>query len=47
MKPPLDEETRARNRRSLVIALGLAAFVVLVFVITLTRLGGEVANRPL
>ncbi|MEI7932184.1 MAG: hypothetical protein WCI21_03910 [Alphaproteobacteria bacterium] len=47
MKPPIDEETRARNRRSLMIALGLVAFVVLVFVVTITRMGGDVVNRPL
>lgn len=41
------DETRARNRRSLVIALGLVAFVVLVFVVTIVRLGGNVADRPL
>jgi hypothetical protein len=40
VKPPIDEETRARNLRSLVIALGLGAFVVLVFVIAIVRMGG-------
>ena len=33
-----DDELRARRRRNLVIALTLAAFVALVFVITLTKL---------
>lgn len=46
MKNDTDEK-RARNRRSLAIALGLVAFVVLVFVVTIVRLGGNVADRPL
>ena len=33
-----DDEIRARSRRNLIIALSLLAFVVLVFVITLTKL---------
>jgi len=47
LKPPLDDDTRARNRRSLIMALGLGAFVILVFVITIVRLGGSVVDRPL
>ena len=42
---PTPEAERARKRRSLVMALGLVAFVVLVFVITIVRIGGDVANR--
>jgi len=42
-----EDEKRARNRRSLVIALGLAAFVILVFTVTILRLGGSVTDRPL
>lgn len=38
---------RARNRRSWAIAIGLVAFVVIVFVVTIVRLGGNVADRPL
>jgi hypothetical protein len=34
------EQTRARNRRNLWIALSIAAFMALVFVITLVRLQG-------
>jgi hypothetical protein len=34
---------RARRGRNIAIAVGLLAFVVLVFVITLVRLGGNVA----
>ena len=33
-----DDEVRARNRRNLVIALALLAFVTLVFVITIVQL---------
>ncbi|ATC33937.1 MAG: hypothetical protein B7Z12_06005 [Caulobacter vibrioides] len=35
---------KARDGRNLALALGLVAFVVLVFVVTLVRLGGNVAN---
>jgi hypothetical protein len=41
------EEVAARRRRSIVIAVSLAAFVVLVFVVTLVRLGGNVIQQPL
>jgi hypothetical protein len=40
-----DEATaRARRSRSLAIALGLLAFVALVFVVTLLKLSGNVAH---
>ena len=38
---------RARRMRNIVIALGLVAFVVLMFVITYVRLQGNVGVRPL
>jgi len=41
------EAAKARSRRNLAIALSLAVFVILVFVVTLTRLGADVATRPL
>jgi len=41
------EQEKARKRRNLVIALGIAAFMALVFVITLTRLQAGVLDRPL
>lgn len=41
------EEEKARKRRNLVIALSLAAFMALVFVITLAKLGASVLERPL
>lgn len=44
--PESEEAAKARRRRNLVLALGLAAFVVLVFVVTLVRLGANVAKQP-
>ena len=41
-----DAEFRARRGRNIAIAVGLALFVILVFVVTLVRLGANVANRP-
>ena len=37
-----DEATKARRRRSLALALGLVAFVVLIFVVTLVKMKGDV-----
>lgn len=43
-----DQETRRRQRmRSIAIGLALAALVVLFYVATLVRLGGNALNRPL
>jgi hypothetical protein len=43
-----DREAQRRQRmRSIAIALALAALVVLFYVATLVRLGGNVLNRPL
>jgi len=39
-------EAKARRGRNIALALGLVLFVVLVFVVTIVRLGGNVANRP-
>ena len=36
---------RARRGRSIAIALALSAFVILIFVVTVVRLGGSVAHR--
>jgi len=41
------EEERKRKQRNWAIAGVLLAFVVLVFVVTIVKLGGNVANRPL
>jgi len=37
---------KARDGRNVAIGLGLAVFVVLVFVVTLVRLGGNVHPHP-
>jgi hypothetical protein len=37
-----DAARRARRGRNIALALGLAAFAVLVFVVTIVRLGGNV-----
>jgi t-SNARE complex subunit (syntaxin) len=36
---------KARRARNIAIALGLVAFVVLVYIVTIVRLGSNVANR--
>jgi len=41
------EELRARNRRNVWIALAVAGFVVLVFLVTLVKLQAGVLDRPL
>ncbi len=41
------EEQRRRRVRSIVIAWSLVALAVLFFLVTLVRLGANVANRPL
>ena len=42
-----DIDAKMRRMRNIVIALGLVAFVVLIFVITYVRLQGNVGVRPL
>ncbi|NJM33665.1 MAG: hypothetical protein HC850_02000 [Rhodomicrobium sp.] len=42
-----DEEKRRQRIRSVVIALSLVALAVLFFLVTIVRLGGNVATRPL
>lgn len=42
-----EEEMKKRKRRSIVIGLVLAAFVVLFYAITIIRLGENVLNRPM
>ncbi|MGD9981056.1 MAG: hypothetical protein AB7H66_14535 [Hyphomonadaceae bacterium] len=41
------EEVHARKRRNLWIALSIAAFVLLVFLITVAKLQAGVLDRPL
>lgn len=40
------EEEKKRKQRNLAIALGLVAFIVLVFLVTIFRIGGDIAARP-
>lgn len=39
-------DAKARRGRNIALALGLILFVVLIFVVTIIRLGGNVAARP-
>ncbi|HYG28278.1 MAG TPA: hypothetical protein VD906_15410 [Caulobacteraceae bacterium] len=42
-----EEFARARRGRNIALAVGLVLFVILVFVVTIVRLGADVATRPL
>ena len=42
-----DTEKKARRGRNIALALGLVLFVILIFVVTIIRLGGNVTNTPL
>lgn len=43
-----EEERRQRQRRrSIAIGLALAGLVVLFYVVTIVRMGGNILNRPL
>ncbi len=44
-KPQLTPEEKARNGRNIALGLGLAAFVIIVFIVTIVRLGGNVLDR--
>jgi len=44
-RPDNADETKQRDRRNRAIALGLGAFIVLVFAVTILKLGGSVAER--
>ncbi len=41
------QQLRARRARSIAIALALGAFVVVVFLVTIVRLGSNVLTRPM
>ena len=43
---PDPEEFRARRGRNIAIAIGLVVFAVLVFLVTVVRLGANVLDRP-
>jgi len=47
MRDAEQERKRRQRMRSLAIAWILAALVVLFFIVTIVRLGGHVADRPL
>ncbi|MGA2940927.1 MAG: CoxF protein [Xanthobacteraceae bacterium] len=42
-----EQQLRARRNRSIAIALALGAFVVVIFLVTLVKLGGNVLTRPM
>jgi hypothetical protein len=42
-----EQQLRARRARSIAIALALGAFVIVIFVVTIVRLGGNVPTRPM
>jgi predicted nucleic acid-binding Zn ribbon protein len=42
-----EEQLKRRRQRNMAIAWTLAALIVLFFVVTIVKLGGNVANRPL
>lgn len=44
---PTPEQKRRRRHRSIAIALALAAFVVLMYLVTIVKLGPGVLRRPL
>jgi hypothetical protein len=49
LSDPKDESEaarKARNGRNIAMFVGLLAFVILVFIVTLARLGGNVAPHP-
>ncbi len=37
----------AQRKRNIAIALGLVGFIILVYLVTVLKMGGAVANRPL
>jgi thiol:disulfide interchange protein len=41
------EEKKKQKQRNLALAVTLAAFVALVYVVTVVKLGANVVNRPL
>jgi hypothetical protein len=41
------QQLRARRSRSVAIALALGAFVVVIFLVTMVKLGGNVLTRPM
>lgn len=51
-RPPMTAEERAadmkaRRNRNIVMGLGLLAFIVIVYLVTVLKMGGAVVDRPL
>ena len=42
-----EQQLRARRSRSIAIALALGAFVLVIFVVTIVKLGSNVLTRPM
>ncbi len=42
-----EDFAKARRGRNIALALGLVVFVIIVFVVTVVRMGGNVVDRPL
>jgi hypothetical protein len=42
-----EQQLRARRARSIAIALALGAFAIVIFVVTIVKLGGNVLTRPM
>jgi hypothetical protein len=42
-----EQQLRARRSRSIAIALALGAFVVVIFLVTIVKLGSNVLTRPM
>jgi hypothetical protein len=49
MAAPVDTAAldKARRGRNIALALGLVVFILLVYGVTLVRMGGHIASRPL
>ena len=47
MTTPSPRTDPKRNQRNIAIAIALLSFVVIVFLVTVVRLGADVLNRPL
>ena len=42
-----DAALAAQRKRNIAIAVGLVGFIILVYVVTVLKMGGAIANRPL
>lgn len=42
-----DDEMRKRRSRSVALALVLGGLVILLFVVTIAKIGGNIVNRPM